>query len=232
MAFTARFRRCRRAGGSTQTQKRGRLAANLEPRLAKWSAIARQAGSVERANELLVRATGVTDDLLGHWLQRLAGRQVVVILDACRSGGMATQEKGFAGKFDTSFDFLDGEFARLKDIGQPESALLAACGVRQNASAIRVPDRIMAQLRAGTKGAVDDWAPDATLSVLTYYFVEGLLTGERPLNLNQIHHHCQTGMATYFQEVNEIQENQGKERVAPHQPVLVKYSSAAIIVKP
>jgi len=71
----------------------------------------------------LIQKMSVTDDQLGHWIQSLSGRQVVILVDACHSGGLSPQEKG--GR--SSFRFLTREVARLKDLGQRETALLAAC---------------------------------------------------------------------------------------------------------
>ena len=100
------------------------------------------------------RMTSVTDDEMGHWMQKLDGRRVVVILDACRSGGMTptggggeAQPRGplkgdlgfdaLTGEFarareprkeEADFDFLTGEFARLKDLDQPSLTVFAAAG--------------------------------------------------------------------------------------------------------
>ncbi len=78
----------------------------------------------------ILRRRAITDDQMGAWLQRLSGRQVVVVLDACKSGGFAegdapTGDKG--ARRPTGFDFLDGEMVRLKGIGQDDQALLASC---------------------------------------------------------------------------------------------------------
>ncbi len=50
-----------------------------------------------------MRHSCVTDDQFGHWLQRLAGRQIVVILDACHSAGFADEGKGFGPAVENSF---------------------------------------------------------------------------------------------------------------------------------
>lgn len=83
----------------------------------------------------LVRRHAITDDQMGHWLQRLSGRQVVVILDACKSGGFAAEDApspDAKGSKAAGFDFLDGEMVRLKGIGQDDQALLAACQSEEN----------------------------------------------------------------------------------------------------
>jgi hypothetical protein len=131
-----------------------------------------------------------------------------------------------------AFDFLSGEVGRLKDIGQPDAAVLAACSKEQLSIDLRVSDAVLEALREGEKGAVDEWRPEATLGVMTYYVVEGLLTGERPMTLAPLYEHCRSGMEDYFVSINEVLRKHGKKEVAPHQPQVINYSSQAIVVKP
>ena len=63
----------------------------------------------------------------------LDGRQVVVILETCHSGGFATHESESTKGIEKpqpvdDFNFLGPQLGRLKDIGQPEIALLAPAG--------------------------------------------------------------------------------------------------------
>ena len=82
----------------------------------------------EERNLRVQRETSITDDEMGRWLQKLSGRKVLVIIDACHSGGFARQEKGVKGSAGPDrFDFLDREVTRLKDIGQGDQSMLAAC---------------------------------------------------------------------------------------------------------
>ncbi|OYV83318.1 MAG: hypothetical protein B7Z73_16175, partial [Planctomycetia bacterium 21-64-5] len=71
-----------------------RLPDGLKARVEHARQMVVRAGSEEKGDAELRRKMGITDDLFGHWLQRLAGRQVVVAIDACHSGGFATREKG------------------------------------------------------------------------------------------------------------------------------------------
>lgn len=89
----------------------------------------------ERQQEIIVRETSISDDEFGHWLQRLDGRTVIVITDACHSGGFDVNAKRNpskdvrvvrAGERSLRFDFLERESSRLKDLGQGDIALLAA----------------------------------------------------------------------------------------------------------
>ncbi len=88
----------------------------------------------------LLQQTQLTDDELGHWVQKLDGRRVVVILDACRSGGMnktdGPPDKGLNGgpRGRRGFDFLSGEFSRLKDLDQPSLTVLAAASENQDSA--------------------------------------------------------------------------------------------------
>src|SRR6185369_715944 len=67
------------------------LRARLEPLLKGGQAAAPATGTdaekVAAMDAYIRRSTGVSDDLFGRWLQDLAGRQVVVLLDSCFSGG-------------------------------------------------------------------------------------------------------------------------------------------------
>jgi Domain of unknown function (DUF4384)/Caspase domain len=98
-------------------------------------------GAEEKADAaamgFLEHQTCLTDDEMGHWVQKLDGRRVVVILDACRSGGMKKGDdmatKGLDGRGARGrFDFLTGEFARLKDLDQPSLTVLTAATEEQN----------------------------------------------------------------------------------------------------
>jgi Domain of unknown function (DUF4384)/Caspase domain len=93
-----------------------------------------------RATVSLLQQTQLTDDEMGHWVQKLDGRRVVVILDACRSGGMnktdGPPDKGLNGgpRGRKGFDFLSGEFSRLKDLDQPSLTVLAAAAETQDSA--------------------------------------------------------------------------------------------------
>ena len=101
----------------------------------------------------MCRATCVTDQLFGHWLQRIDGRQVVVILDACHSAGFSPDAKGFGeGEGAFAFNFLEGQLPRLKDIGQADTVLYSACSANQVEYTHRASDRELARMQASIKG--------------------------------------------------------------------------------
>ncbi len=90
--------------GMKELDKQGRLDPSYKPILETGIKLAQKLGT-EAADEKLSRATGVSDDLFGHWLQAVDGRQVVVVLDVCHAGGFAEGDKGNskdlgAAKFD------------------------------------------------------------------------------------------------------------------------------------
>jgi hypothetical protein len=114
------------------------------------------------------RRTMLLDDTFGRWLQELDGRKLVIILDTCHSGGQHTQEKSLVkGIGDppppgaVEFDFLDGELARAKDIGQRETALMASSLAKQ----------------------ISFERKEGDLSAMTYFLVEQLQNGGGPITL-------------------------------------------------
>ncbi len=66
------------------------------------------------------RETNITDDTLAAWLTSLQGRQVVLILDTCFSGGVA-EGKSFGSTF------WRDQAARVKDITQVNTLVLSSC---------------------------------------------------------------------------------------------------------
>lgn len=135
----------------------------------------------EKANTLLTQKTGVTDVEFGHWLQRLDGRQVIVVLDVCFAGGFATQEKGLEQDNNPKqFRFLEDQMVSLKSIGQPESALLAASRADQ-----------LSQVRK-----------EQDLSVMTFALIDSLRSASGPVTLQQAFEDCDRDMKRYFSERN------------------------------
>ena len=174
--------------------------------------------SLDKAAEILIRHTGVSDDLFGHWLQKLDDRQVLVILDICHSGGFATQEKDLQSPPELktkSFDFLDQEVSRLKDLGQRGQCLLTASSTKES-SLVRL---------------------EGDLSVMTYYLIEDLARAKGPLEINQAHRGCVSGMQSYFEsdlfrQVNQQLTSRGRKPLSPHSPQLYNYAGRPVFLKP
>jgi hypothetical protein len=191
--------------------KAGTLDPRLVPRLTELVQIIRRAGSLEKAAHLLDRRTAVSDDLFAHWLQRLDGRQVIVVLDICHAGGFATDEKDFfAPAKNLSFNFLDGEISRLKDLGQRENALLTACGAQELAAVRKQED----------------------LSVMTHYLVDGIMAAPGSFTLEQGLEHCNATMKDYFDELNRARVAVGQPPHPGHRPYLFNYCSEPAFLKP
>lgn len=180
-------------------------------RLQRLAQLIQNAPDDYTAAQILTRQTGVSDDLFGRWLQHLAGRQVLVILDTCHSGGFATGDKAFeaAGK-QPDFDFLDGESERLKDIGQKEQALITAAYADQSAYPL----------------------PNGENSVFTYFMMEGLSSLEGPADIEGVHSFVEAAMETYWNEVNRLLAEDGNEPIPPHQPLLKNMCTLPLVVIP
>ena len=200
--------------GMLELEKQGKLPPQLVPILTAAKQWVAQFGP-EQTGDMLIRQTCVTDDLFGHWLQKLDGRQVIVILDICHSGGFATQEKSLEiTQKKKSFEFLDQELNRLKDIGQGNTALLTASSTTE-LSLVRLED---------------------DLSVMTYYLVEVLFKSGGPVDLTDAHAACERGMEGYFrsdlfQAVNEKLRQAGKKPLAAHHPKLYNYIGKQLFLK-
>lgn len=133
-------------------------------------------------------ATTITDDEFGNWLhQALDGRQIVVMLDSCHSGGFGVAAKGgLTDKAPESvkFDFLDEEISRLKDIGQNDTALFATCSPSQSVMVPRAEDF------------------PVRMSLMTYFIVEQLHTTPGSIDLDTSFQNCHDKMAKYFADGN------------------------------
>jgi uncharacterized caspase-like protein len=128
------------------------------------------------------RNTMLLDDTFGRWMQDLDGRRLLVILDTCHSGGQHSREKGLAGPTaplaGTEFDYFDGEFARTKDIGQRDTAMLASSKASQ----------VSFERREGD------------LSVMTHCLVSLLQTASGRLSLQEAYNHLKRDVPLYVQQ--------------------------------
>jgi hypothetical protein len=191
--------------------REGKLDPHNAERAAEALEIFKKAGSVKAGEQALARGTGVSDDLFGHWLQRLSGRQIIVILDICFAGGFATEEKDlFAAPKTPSFDFADSEVGRLKDLGQKDLALLASSST-QTTSEVR---------------------KEEDLSVMTYYLLDAVSTAPGPLTLDQAFERCKHEMRGYFERLSREAQAAGKPPKTGHVPQLWNYSTRPVLLKP
>lgn len=196
-----------------EKRQAGTLDASLATRVSEMYKLYQS--DLKRGPESIIRASAVSDDLFGRWLQSLDGRQIVVILDICFSGGFATQEKALRSAGGERFDFLDRELTRLKDIGQRETALFAASGARE-VSLEGLPTK---------------------LGLMTSFFAGALAKAQAPLNLQQAYDWTSSGMDGYFasdqfRKLNDQRTAAGKEPFHPQHPYLVNLCTQMPILKP
>ena len=184
----------------------------VETGFESWMSVARKAGpELDDMYAAMIRKTGISDDLFARWLQRLDGRRVVVILGSCHSGGFATIEKGGESAAESySFDFLESEFSRLKDIGQTDQAMLAAAFSQQL--------------------AIDVHAMG--MSVMPYFLAQSVKGPGGPVTLDESHKFCKAAMAAFYKELNQKLQEAGNEPIAPHQPYLINQCTEEVYLKP
>ncbi|MDZ4820340.1 MAG: DUF4384 domain-containing protein [Planctomycetota bacterium] len=221
--------------------REGKLDPKMKPRVDRLRQIAINAKEDVKANEAVIRETCVSDDQFGHWLQRLSGRKILVMLDTCHAGGLIANEKSLKkGDTQPNFDYLDSEIGRLKDIGQPDAALLAACGAQQVSYGLRVRDSLLEEWKAelnaqsGKKGEGEEDAIEE-LAVYSYHLVDGLVSLPGPLDVVKLHAHMDKGMKEYFETVNELKRKAKAEAetlLIPHAPTYSSFCKEPILMKP
>jgi len=191
--------------------KANNISAEDRARLQELIPLVQAAATEEQAANLIMRRTCVSDDLFGRWLQKLTGRQVIVILDTCHSGGFAAQEKGaLTARQIAQFDFLDNEMVRLKDIGQKEQAVLTAAKAAQVAFE----------------------TPDGQNGLMSYFVLQAIQQSDSTLQLEDAYEYCMTGMEEFFNILNRRRREEGYEPWPPHQPHMKNYCTNPVVLKP
>ena len=190
----------------------GQLDRGLIPRVETILSLVRSRGeSLPSGRSPAVEALSISDVVLTHWLQRLAGRQVVLIFDVPSAGAFAPKTKDLSSDADSSmFKSLETHIARLNELGQREIALLAACGARQHAVA-RVPYDV---------------------SGLTLFLELSITEAAGPLTLDEAHKTCVDRMATGGEEINRDRQAQGLRPVPFHRPLLFNCCTKPVYLKP
>ncbi|MFZ5830934.1 MAG: DUF4384 domain-containing protein [Planctomycetota bacterium] len=177
----------------------------LLERVQKLSHLARSAG--ENAFVVLTHDTCITDDLLARWLQRLAGRQVILVMDSCHSAGYATKENEPQRARDLGpMNMLDRELQRLRDLGQPNQALLASALSDESAGEII----------------------DKSMGNMTFFVVDAMNRAQGPVRLEEAFAYCKANMKGYFEA---LEKKLGKP-VHAHQPFMVNYCKEPVYMKP
>ena len=173
--------------------------------------------AIEQCSGFLLRATAVDDDEMGHWVQKLDGRRVVVIVDACMSGGLTpsgrTADKGLKGggrPLATEFDFLGSEFARLKDLDQPSLSVLTACGEEETSM---------------ESSMVNNGLFTSALKVL-------LKERPGPIDLRQAKDYCRARITENLDRINASRRLEKKEPFPPFEPHLFTTDTRPVYLKP
>jgi hypothetical protein len=147
------------------------------------------------------RDTMLIDKAFGRWIQELDGRQVMVILDTCHSGGQIEGMKApkkldvnrdGTPKFSRGIDtpgvkrnsrwtkkfFLDRENIRIKSIGQKDAGVLSACTFKQFAFEREEQD----------------------FGVMTYFIVQRLTQATGPVSLADVVTYVKNKVPDYVNE--------------------------------
>jgi hypothetical protein len=228
--------------GLSGRKSAGTLDPAQEPRFKKMLMTAFPDGKIPGKDEQawmavtirLINEFCVTADEFGHWIQMLDGRQVVVILEICHAGGFATHEsegwKGVGGDKGFVFDFLGPQLGRLKDIGQPESALLAACSAHESALSTYIPDdelkSMIAEHRQKPRRGLD-------VGLATALFCEAMVDRSSPFQLDtSFEEWLQQRAKQHCDLLNQAIPPRPDEESGAMRPRLFNYCSRVIVLKP
>jgi hypothetical protein len=229
--------------GLLMLKNAGSLDAALEPRLKHMFLTAFPDRKLPEASdkaawlavsERMVKEFCVTADEFGHWIQMLDGRQVVVILETCHAGGFATREaegeKGIDGDKGLDFDFLGSQLGRLKDIGQPESALLAACAAHETAIGNFIPDDELQWMIDNHKRVPRH---NLMIGLTTEYFYEAMLGHPSPLRLDaSFEQWLQERAQRHCELLHQAFQRPPDTKPDTMRPRLFNYCSRVIVLKP
>jgi len=184
----------------------GKLSGGLARQLQVAEQLVQQAGSEERGTAAVVRQWGVTDDTFAHWLQGLAGRQVIVLLDTPYASAFGPQQGSSGGG--SSGPMAQG-VSRLKGLGQQEIALLGANGQQ------------MFDVQRDPQG----------LSLMTELLIASIRSASGTLTLEQAYQDVSRSMETRLAEINRQLQAAGKETIQ-YRPYLVSTCTRQVYLKP
>lgn len=135
-------------------------------------------------------STQLIDDDFGRWVQNLSGRKVLFIMDTCHSEGMGNRAKALrlSDDWDSEYDwdFGLGECSVVKDLGQPNLALIASCA-KDEVSLVREDD---------------------DMSVMTWYVVD-CLKKNPSISHKELHSKIKSQVYDYVMKVYDIKQNVG-----------------------
>ena len=136
-----------------------------------------------------IEKTMLMDEAFGRWIQELDGRKVLVIIDACHSGGMAARAKSRSKAQDEDADWkpLHFAFTRLataKNIDQKDAAVIASSTSSQYSFVRKERD----------------------LSVFAYYVLQTVLEARTPLSHVQLYEAVKPLVSRYVEENIKVEE--------------------------
>lgn len=193
----------------------------------KWQSLTdRQKFDLASKIEILfIEKTAITSDEFSHWTQSLSHCRVVVILDACMSGGFATAKDAVQTKAllpglikkqltdPQDFQFFQPQMERLKSLGDVNTALMAAARINETSLQGFVEGNLPAASLLteaikviGENKILPEFFGEAEFQptaprragIFTYYIVQTLLTTNGPLSLEQAAESSNEQMKQYF----------------------------------
>jgi hypothetical protein len=180
----------------------GKISSSLGQQLRAAEQLMRRAGAESDGAVAVVRQWGITEDLLAHWLQALAGRQVILILDTPYASAFGPQAGASANPG-------AGGLSRLEGLGQRDLVLLGACG-EQLSDVLRNPQG---------------------LSLMTELLIQSIRSAAGSLSVDEAHRLIGARMETRLEEVNQRLRAAGKPPVA-YRPYLTNTCSRPALLKP
>lgn len=188
--------------------KEGKLTSSIaKRRLQRAEQLIGSASTKEQAALALAREWGITDDLFARWLQSLAGRQVVVILDTSRASAFGPQQTAAQPTTGAS-DPLVGGVNRLNGLGQQSLVLMGACGDP------------LSDVQRNPHG----------LSLMTELLINSLRNAPAQLTVEQAYAEVAKTMEQRFAEANQVLRNAGKSPME-YRPYLVG-AAGGVFLKP
>lgn len=163
----------------------GKLGARDARQLTRAEELVQRFPSQADASIAVVREWGLSDDLFAYWLQGLAGRQVLVILDAPYAAAFAP------GTRNGTSEPMSGSVSRLRELGQREVFLMGACG----------------------EGVFDVQRDPQGLSLMTELLVQSLHEASGPLSLEQAYRDVTQKLDERLKEISLARRAAGKEPV-------------------
>jgi hypothetical protein len=191
-----------------EAAKAGTLPEDFRSSLEKAGHILQGIPSPQQQEAALLNATAISSGRFAHWLQGLAGRQLIIVLDTAWAAGFV-ESPSAAGDAPAKGPLLGKELARLKDLGQGEIVLLGVC-------------------EPSTPWAMHD----SELSPMSELLVRQLASASGPVTVEQAQQNLTAKFRDLGQQVNAKLQSEGK---GPHEipkPYLINTCSRPALLKP